>query len=48
MAVEQSTTEGHNGDIEAHVRDYSTFIWLFKWGAIVSFITAIVVLFVIS
>lgn len=32
----------------AHVRDYSAFVKMFKWGAIISFITAIVVMMIIS
>jgi hypothetical protein len=31
-----------------HVQDYSRFIALFKWGAIISFIVAIFVLFLIA
>lgn len=31
-----------------HVRDYTRFIKLLKWGAILSFITAMVVMIVIS
>jgi len=48
MAVDHSTTESHSGDIEAHVRDYSRFTGLFKWGAIISFIIAMLVLVIIS
>ena len=32
----------------AHVRDYSAFTKMFKWGAIISFITAMLVMVVIS
>ena len=35
-------------DMQAHVRDYSGFTKLLKYGAIISFITAIVVMFLIS
>ena len=35
-------------DVAAHVRDYSGFIKLLKWGAVISFITAMVVLMLIS
>ena len=35
-------------DVAAHVRDYSGFIKLFKWGAIISFATAMIVLMLIS
>ena len=47
MAVEPSTTENHSGDMEAHVRDYSRFTAMFKWGAILSFIIAIIVILLI-
>lgn len=48
MAVEPSTTEQHQGDMQAHVRDYSRFTGMLKWGAILSFILAMLVLVVIS
>ncbi len=32
----------------AHVRDYTAFIKLFKWGAIISFVTAMVIMIIIS
>ena len=48
MAVEPATHETASQDMAAHVRDYSGFIKLFKWGAIISFITGIVVMFLIS
>jgi len=48
MAADRSTTDSHGGNMEAHVRDYSKFIGLFKWGAIISFITAMIVLVIIS
>ncbi len=35
-------------DVAAHVRDYSGFIKLFKWGAIISFIIAMTVVMLIS
>lgn len=31
-----------------HVRDYTRFIKMFKWGAILSFITAMLVMVIIS
>lgn len=31
-----------------HVRDYTRFIKMFKWGAILSFITGMVVMVIIS
>ncbi|MEO5775171.1 MAG: hypothetical protein ABIQ32_13790 [Sphingomicrobium sp.] len=48
MAVEPATHGTHSGDHEAHVRDYSRFIGMFKWGAVVCFVIAMVVLVVIS
>ena len=47
MAAEPATTD-HSAEIHVHERDYSGFTRLFKWGAILSFITAMVVIFVIS
>ncbi len=35
-------------EVARHVNDYSRFIWLLKWGAIVAVIAAFVVLFIIS
>jgi hypothetical protein len=35
-------------DAAVHVRDYSRFITMVKWGAIVSFIIAIAVMIIIS
>jgi hypothetical protein len=35
-------------DVAHHVRDYSRFIQLLKWGAIISFITALFVMMIIS
>jgi hypothetical protein len=43
-ATEQSRTE----EFDAHVRDYSGFIRMFKWLAIISFVTAIFVMMIIS
>ena len=48
MAVEPATDQAQSEHMEAHVRDYSGFIKLFKYGAIVSFITAMVVMMIIS
>jgi hypothetical protein len=48
--AEQEPSLAHPGSQEmaVHVRDYDKFIWLMKWGAIVSFVIAmIVVLFVL-
>ncbi|MBA3511484.1 hypothetical protein [Sphingomonas sp.] len=35
-------------DVAHHVRDYSRFTQLLKWGAIISFITALFVMMIIS
>ena len=35
-------------DVAAHVRDYTGFVKLLKWGAIASFITGMIVVFLIS
>jgi hypothetical protein len=43
-ATEASRTE----DFEAHARDYSGFIKMFKWLAIISFLMAMFVMFIIS
>lgn len=48
MAVEPATDQAQSEHMEAHVRDYWGFIKLFKYGAIVSFITAMVVMIIIS
>ena len=48
MAVEPATNDTHSQDIQAHVRDYSGFTRLLKYGAIISFVTAMIVLVVIS
>lgn len=48
MDVDAVTNPKQPGEIGRHARDYSRFITLFKWGAIVSFITAMLVLFIIA
>ena len=35
-------------DTQAHVRDYSRFISLMKWGSIVSFVLGAIVVLLIS
>lgn len=35
-------------DVAVHVRDYSRFVQLLKWGAIISLITALFVMLIIS
>ena len=46
MAAEPN--EARPEDFEAHVRDYSGFTKLLKYGAIVSFVIAIIVMMLIS
>ncbi|MBA2467134.1 MAG: aa3-type cytochrome c oxidase subunit IV [Sphingomonas sp.] len=43
-----ATEHGRTEDFEAHARDYSGFIKMFKWLAIISFLTAMFVMFIIS
>ena len=47
MAVDQ-TNKDSAGDFEAHVRNYAGFTRLFKWGAIISFVATMLILFIIS
>ena len=44
MAVEGETQE----DIAAHMKSYSNFAWMMKWGTIISAIVAIFVVIIIS
>ena len=37
-----------NGDLPAHSRTYSGFTALFKWGTVVSFIVAMIVVLIIA
>ena len=48
MAVEPASSDSRTEDFEAHVRDYSGFIKLFKYGAIISLITGLIVMLLIS
>ncbi len=48
MDVDALTNENQPGEIGRHARDYSRFITMFKWGAIVSFILAMLVLVIIA
>ena len=41
-------TDPPTQEVATHVRDYTGFIKMLKWGAILSFITAMVVMIVIS
>ena len=46
--AEPATEDARPNDFEAHVRDYSGFTRMFKWLAIVAFLTALFVMFLIS
>ena len=49
MAEDESLlTNPPTPEVAAHVRDYSRFTKLFKWGAIASFVIAIAVMIIIS
>ena len=48
MANDSATEQSRPDDFDAHVRDYSGFIRMFKWLAIISFVTAILVMIIIS
>ena len=48
MANEGASEQSRTEDFDAHVRDYSGFIRMFKWLAIISFVTAIFVMIIIS
>lgn len=47
MAVEPVNGE-RQPEMQAHVRDYSAFIRMFKYGAVASFLIAMLVLVIIS
>ena len=47
MAAEPAN-QSNSGDMEAHARDYSKFIAMLKWGAIISFVVAMITVVVIS
>ena len=48
MAAEPAHEDMHSNDIHSHARDYSSFLTMLKWGAIISFVTAMIVLIIIS
>ena len=48
MAKDGATEQSRTSDLDAHVRDYSGFLRMFKWLAIISFVTAIFVMIIIS
>ena len=45
MAEEEPIlTNPHGHEMKVHVRDYSRFIEMMKWGAIISFVTGLIVI----
>ena len=49
MAEEEPLlTDRPTQDVAAHVRDYGRFTRLLKWGAIVCFVTALIVLLILK
>ena len=44
MAADGDTQE----DMRAHVKSYSAFAWMMKWGTILSFIVAMIVVIIIA
>ena len=40
--------EGEAKDLKAHERSYGRFIFMMKWGTILSLITGFIVIFIIS
>lgn len=48
MADEPATNQPVSQDMQAHIRDYSGFIKLFTYGAAVSLIIGLIVLFIIA
>lgn len=48
MAKKEPVTSPPAQDNAAHVRDYGRFTQLFKWGAIICFVIAMLVLLIIS
>ena len=44
MAADGDTQE----EMRFHAKSYSAFAWMMKWGAILSFITAMIVILIIS
>ncbi len=44
MAAEGDTRD----EVRAHVKSYADFAWMMKWGTILSFILAMIVVLIIS
>ncbi len=47
MAVEPAPNEAPVQDFKAHARDYSAFIKMLKWSAIISAVLGFIVVFLI-
>ena len=49
MAEDESIlTNPPTQDVATHVRDYTRFVQLLKWGAVISLVTALIVMLLIS
>ncbi len=48
MAAEQSKIPASEQDLPAHQRNYEGFVKLLKWTALAAFLTALIVMFLIS
>jgi len=48
MAADQAHPTATEMDYPAHERNYSGFIKLFKYGAVVSFIVGMIVIYIIA
>jgi hypothetical protein len=49
MAEEEPIlTDPPTQDVATHVRDYTYFVQMLKWGAIISLVTALLVMVIIS
>ncbi|HZF44089.1 MAG TPA: aa3-type cytochrome c oxidase subunit IV [Sphingomonadaceae bacterium] len=35
-------------DLKAHVKDYSRFVWMFKWGTIISAVVTAFVVYLLA
>lgn len=43
-----ATDQDVQPDLQAHVKSYANFAWMMKWGTIVSFIVAAIVVLLIA
>lgn len=48
MDVESLTKDDQPGEIGRHARDYTRVMALLKWGAIIAFISAILIMMLIA